>query len=143
MRGLLSGVRVSCRVSIALALCLAMAGSLGVSSRPASTKDRDRVVRLTRSGSFRFDSPDAVPHSHEQTQPDAAFSSLVVGPPQSATATSVAPVAPGAVVAAVIRTIDALACPGGSSTLGYPSSLEPGASPPSARPPGRAPPFST
>lgn len=142
MLGPLRGVRVSCRVSIALAVCLAMAGTLSVSSRPgAGTRDRDRVLRLTRSGSCRFDSPDAILHSHEETKPDAAFSSLVVGQQPSATDLSAAPDAPHAVGVADTRALAAPPGPGAGSAFGLPTSPHPGASPPSARPPGRAPPF--
>jgi len=140
----LRGASVRCRVSIVLALCLAMAGPQSLSSRPgAGTKDRDRVARLTRTGSFRFDSPEAILHGHEEIKPDAAFVGLVVGQPPSATAPGAAPDTPHAVAVARTRTLGALAGPGEFSAFGLAVSLEPYASSPSARPPGRAPPSTT
>jgi hypothetical protein len=142
MLGPFRGVRVSCRAIIAVALCLATAGTFNVSPRPgAGTRDRDRVVRLTRSGAFRFDSPDAIPHSHEAIDPDAAFSSLVVGQTAGPTARYAAADAPHATAVAIVPSVGALPGPGASSAFDRPPSPEPGASPPGARPPARAPPF--
>lgn len=132
-------VRVSCRVSIALVLCVTMAGTLSLWSLPAASL-RDRVVRLTRAGCFRFDSPDAILHGHQETNPDAALSSLVVGHPQGAADPSVAPDAPHAARVTDSRTVGE-PDPGASTAFGLPPLPASGASPPSARPPGRAPPL--
>ena len=135
-------VSVSCSVSIVLALCLVVAGPLSQASAPgAGTRDRDRVARLTRSGSSRFDSPEAILHSHEETKPDVESSSLVVGEQYpSVTADSVAADPPHAVAVADTHSLGALLGPGAAAAVRLATSPTPGASPPSARPPGRAPP---
>jgi hypothetical protein len=142
VNGPLRGPRVSCCVSIALALCLAMAGTLTPSPRSGGgTRDRDRAVRLTRSGPFRFDSPDAILHSHEETKPDAAFSSLVIGQHPSAPNLSAASDAPHTAGVADTPAAGVLPLPGADAAAGLPPSPDPGPAPPSARPPARAPPF--
>lgn len=74
-------LRFVSRATVAVAMCIATAAALGYSApRPgASARDRDLAVRLTRSGPQRLDAPEAIPHSHETTEPDVVFSSLALG----------------------------------------------------------------
>lgn len=66
------------RSTVAVAVCVATAAALGFSAPRPGDSARDLAVRLTRSGPQRLDAPEAIPHSHEESEPESVFSSLVL-----------------------------------------------------------------
>lgn len=132
------GVRFASRASVAVAVCIATVAALGFSAPRGgdATRDRDLAVRLTRSGPQRLDAPDALHHSHEETEPDSIHSSLVLDRGAVGAWNGPAPAAPvSEEPASAPDFLDPSSVPAG--LLDFPAPLRTALSAPS---PGRAPP---